>query len=147
AEEKESHKLDLAGAETSPLAPLTELGAGHLRDSEEAAWAEILEQINTIFEGTDLDDDDQIRAVEAAILTSRKNHDLVEKAKHNTDSDFYGADDAVLGAFLKAAIEAQSNQSTATEAFFEERNRDRLISFLAAIGYREWLIGEKDPRQ
>ncbi|MPV36717.1 type I restriction endonuclease subunit R [Georgenia subflava] len=134
--------IELEKSETTPLNPLTALGGGQLRESDGAGWEEILDHINTIFAGTDLAEEDRIAAIEHTLLKSKRNDDLVEKAKHNTDSDFYGADDEVLGSFLDSALEAQKSYGEAMEVLFKDASRDSLMAILKRIQYRRWLTDE-----
>lgn len=148
-EEQEAESIDLDRSQTTPLTPLTELGGGQLRDSVDATWAEIIEHVNAMYEGSSLEGDTaaQLRTLDAVLQVIGRNTDLGKKAKRNKAPDFYGAAEMLRGAFLKAAVEAQVDQSTATEVYFQQRNADRLVHFLEAIGLQEWLIKLQENTQ
>ncbi|MEZ5200845.1 MAG: hypothetical protein R2742_05810 [Micropruina glycogenica] len=47
-------KLDLETGEPTPLTPMLAVGAAQLHDPQNARWAEIIDAINTLFDGSGL---------------------------------------------------------------------------------------------
>ncbi len=93
------HKLKNQGKRTlplgvgEPLPPMTESGGGQLQEKEKARLAEIIEKVNTLFEG-ELSDDDKLVYVMNVLKGKLLESDiLVRQASNNTKEQFSNSPD------------------------------------------------------
>lgn len=94
--------LPLAEGEASKLRPITDVGEGELYDKQRAMLSEIIEKVNSLFEG-DLTDDDKLVYVNNVIKTKLMESDtLTQQAVSNSKEQFANSPD--LNAELLNAI-------------------------------------------
>lgn len=70
---QEKADLKLSGDESIPLDPLTAAGTGSAHEVKKAKWAEIIDQMNTFFEGSGLTDADQLSVAESVLNKALEN--------------------------------------------------------------------------
>ncbi|MEX8497662.1 type I restriction endonuclease subunit R [Leptothrix ochracea] len=116
------------------LQPLSEPGSGAVHDPEKAQLAEILAQLNGLFEG-ELSEDDQLvyvhRVLRGKLLASAV---LVQQAANNTKEQFANSPD-LSGELLNAIMDALSAHTLMSkQALNSERVRNGLKSLLLGPG-------------
>lgn len=131
-------KLDLETGEPTPLTPMLAVGAAQLHDPQNARWAEIIDAINTLFDGSGLSETDRIAHLDLVFRKARDVEVLVEGAKHNTDADFY-QDTNVLNGFVDAVLAVQDSNTDFTDTVLSDANKTFLLAFLKAAGFRQFL--------
>lgn len=112
--------LVLGDGESPKLPPITDAGSGGVNEKERVRLAEILERMNSLFEG-DLTEDDQLVYVNNVIKTKLlESEELVTQARNNTKDQFKDSPtlkteimNAIIDAF--AAHEAMSKQALDSE--------------------------------
>ncbi len=134
--------LKLSSAEgDDQLKPLGGTGTGTPKDPMLVRLSEVLQQMNSLFEGEGLTEGDMIgvyRTVESKIL---ENDDLEKQSKANTRADFYDSTD-LWPAVITAILEAGDNHSKGIERLLDEGNRDKFLKALQTGGLYEKLRGE-----
>jgi type I restriction enzyme R subunit len=123
----------LLGAETKidpRLKPLTDSGGGELQDKEKILLAQIVEQVNDLFEG-ELTEGDQLVYVNNVLKGKLLESDvLVQQAMNNSKEQFANSPDLANG-ILNAIMDALSAHSTMSkQALDSERVRDGLKDVL-----------------
>jgi len=94
--------LPLSEGEAKKLQPITDVGEGELYDKQRAMLSEIIEKVNSLFEG-DLTDDDKLVYVNNVIKTKLMESDtLTQQAVSNSKEQFANSPD--LNAELLNAI-------------------------------------------
>jgi len=113
-----------------PLQPLTESGSGQLQEKEKARLAEIIEKVNTLFEG-ELSDDDKLVYVNHVLKGKLLESDiLVQQASNNTKEQFSNSPD-FANELMNAIMDALSAHSTMSkQALDSERVRGGLKDIL-----------------
>jgi len=113
-----------------PLQPLTEPGSGELQEKEKARLAEIIEKVNTLFDG-ELSDDDKLVYVNHVLKGKLLESDiLVRQASNNTKEQFSNSPD-FANELMNAIMDALSAHSTMSkQALDSERVRDGLKDVL-----------------
>lgn len=108
--------LPLTARDSATLTPMTEPGAGEVREKEKALLAEIIEKVNELFEG-DLTDDDKLvyvnNVLKGKLLESEI---LLQQAMNNSKERFADSpnlNDELMNAIIDAfaAHEAMSKQA------------------------------------
>ncbi len=135
-------KLDLETGEPTPLTPMLAVGSAELHDPNNVAWAEIIDAINTLFDGSGLSESDRIAHLDLVFRKARDVEMLVDGARHNTDADFY-QDAGVLNSFVEAVLAVQDSNAEFTDAVLADANRTFLLAFLKAASFREFLASER----
>ena len=97
--------LPLSEGEVSKLRPITDVGEGELYDKQRAMLSEIIEKVNSLFEG-DLTDDDKLVYVNNVIKTKLMESDtLTQQAVSNSKEQFANSPDLnaeILNAIMDA---------------------------------------------
>ena len=129
---KNKGKRDLALSEGDPekLKPLTDVGAGEVRDKEKARIAEIIEKMNDLFSG-ELTDDDKLVYVNHVLKTKLLESDvLIQQSMNNTEEQFSNSPDLDNG-ILNAIIDSFSAHTTMSkQALDSEKVRQGLKEIL-----------------
>lgn len=113
--------LVLDEGDVTMLPPITEVGGGLVQEKERARLREIIERVNTLFEG-DLTDEDKLAYVNEVIKRKMVESPLLrEQAGNNTKGQFSSSpdlprslDDAIIEAY--DAHQAMSRQALESEA-------------------------------
>jgi type I restriction enzyme R subunit len=130
------HKLKNQGKRTLPLSageplpPLTDPGSGQLQEKEKARLAEIIEKVNTLFDG-ELSDDDKLvyvnHVLKGKLLESGI---LVQQASNNTKEQFANSPDLATE-IMNAVMDALSAHTTMSkQALDSEKVRSGLKDIL-----------------
>jgi len=130
------HKLKNQGKRTlplgvgEPLPPLTDPGSGQLQEKEKARLAEIIEKVNTLFEG-ELSDDDKLVYVNHVLKGKLLESDiLVQQASNNTKEQFSNSPD-FANELMNAIMDALSAHTTMSkQALDSEKVRSGLKDIL-----------------
>jgi type I restriction enzyme R subunit len=108
------HTLVLQAGETPKLDPLTETGGGMVREKQSAYLAELIEKVNSLFDG-ELTDDDKLvyvnNVIKGKLLESET---LQQQAANNSKEQFANSPDlkvALLEAIM-SALDAHTLMST-----------------------------------
>ncbi len=113
--------MNLGRGETPKLEPLSETGAGNVQEKQKARLAEIIEKVNSLFEG-ELTDQDKLVYVndvlKGKLLESAM---LAQQAANNTKEQFASSPDLqneIMNAIISAldAHTAMSTQALSSEA-------------------------------
>jgi type I restriction enzyme R subunit len=100
--DKGTQALGLASGQATPLPPITEAGAGAVREKEKAYLAELIERINELFSG-ELSDSDKLVYVREVLRTKLLDSALLQQqAASNTVEQFRASPD--LSSALESAI-------------------------------------------
>src|SRR5664279_2781306 len=109
AHKQEAVKLGLGG-DADPLRPgVSQAGSGTARDPKMAHLAEIVTQLNTLFDDTAFTDADRVAIYNHILGKMAENESLQEQARANNENQFSDSPD-VGKAFLAAVVDAMTNQ-------------------------------------
>ncbi|MCB1898519.1 type I restriction endonuclease subunit R [Cognatazoarcus halotolerans] len=122
--------LDLNKGDAVKLMPMDETGSGTVHDKEKALLAEIIRQVNGLFEG-DVSDNDQLVYVNGSLKGKLLENDtLVQQAAANGKQQFGNSPD-LDSALMNAIMDAlDAHQSMSTQALASERIREGLKCIL-----------------
>jgi type I restriction enzyme R subunit len=122
--------LIIGDGEAPKLAPITEAGSGSINEKEKARFAEIIERVNTLFEG-DLTDDDQLVYVNNVIKGKLlESEELVTQATNNTKAQF-AASPTLSTELMNAIMDALAAHTTMSKQALEsEQVREGLKGVL-----------------
>ncbi|OIQ93086.1 type I restriction enzyme EcoR124II R protein [mine drainage metagenome] len=130
------HKLKNQGKRTlplgvgEPLPPLTDPGSGQLQEKKKALLAEIIEKVNTLFDG-ELSDEDKLVYVNHVLKGKLLESDiLVQQASNNTKEQFSNSPDLAME-IMNAVMDALSAHTTMSkQALDSEKVRSGLKDVL-----------------
>ncbi|OGS94103.1 MAG: type I restriction endonuclease subunit R [Gallionellales bacterium RIFCSPLOWO2_02_FULL_57_47] len=130
------HKLKNQGKRTLPLSageplpPLTDPGSGQLQEKEKARLAEIIEKVNTLFDG-ELSDEDKLVYVNYVLKGKLLESEiLVQQASNNTKEQFANSPDLAME-IMNAVMDALSAHTTMSkQALDSEKVRSGLKDVL-----------------
>ncbi len=132
------HKLKNQGKRALPLSageplpPMTEPGSGQLQEKEKARLAEIIDKVNTLFDG-ELSDDDKLvyvnHVLKGKLLESEI---LVQQASNNSKEQFSNSPD-FDSEFMNAIIDALTAHTT--------MSKQALDSEKVRTGLKDVLLG------
>jgi type I restriction enzyme R subunit len=113
-----------------PLPPLTDPGSGQLQEKEKARLAEIIEKVNTLFDG-ELSDEDKLVYVNHVLKGKLLESDiLVQQAGNNTKEQFANSPDLAME-IMNAVMDALSAHTTMSkQALDSEKVRSGLKDIL-----------------
>jgi type I restriction enzyme R subunit len=143
------HKLKNQGKRALPLSageplpPLTDPGSGQLQEKERARLAEIIEKVNTLFEG-ELSDDDKLVYVNHVLKGKLLESDiLVQQASNNTKEQFSNSPDLATE-IMNAVMDALSAHTTMSkQALDSEKVRSGLKDVLLGPARLYELLRER----
>ena len=120
-----AHKQDPAklalGGDADPLQPMTAAGAGAARDPKMARLAEIVNQLNTLFDDVAFSDADRVAIYNHILDKMAENDDLQEQAKANNANQF-AQSPQLLQSFLSAVVDAMTNHSAMSEKLLQDQH-------------------------
>ncbi|MBF0612621.1 MAG: type I restriction endonuclease subunit R [Magnetococcales bacterium] len=122
--------LTLHEGEVDPLKPMTATGSGEVQEKEKVLLLEIIQKVNTLFDG-ELSDDDKLvyvnHVLKGKLLESEI---LVQQAANNTKEQFFNSPD--LGTELMNAImdALAAHSSMSRQALDSEKVRNGLLQIL-----------------
>ncbi|MGY0611255.1 type I restriction endonuclease subunit R [Luteimonas sp. A501] len=122
------------GGEGYTLQPMAEVGGGQVQEKQQAYLAEIIEQVNGLFQG-DLTDGDQLVYVNGVIKGKLlENETLIEQAAANSKEQFANSPD-LKKAMMDAIIDALDAYTTMSgQALASEQVRDGMKDVLLGPG-------------
>lgn len=132
---EESEDLQLNG-EGDPLEPFTSLGSGTAKDPEYVRLREIIDKMNTLFEGDELSDADMVGFTGYVGAKFNESTKLREQASANTLEQFLGSPDLAT-AFLEAVIDSDTNFSAMSEQVLGSAKIQKAILMLLAKDFYE----------
>lgn len=143
--DKGTQDLKLDGADgDNTLKPLTATGSGAARDPKMVRLAAVLEQLNTLFEGTGLSDDDALSVYEDMLRKMLDKEGLQEQAKSNTKVDFYDSPD-LWPTIQTAVLDAGEFHTKGIAKLLDEDNKTQIIKTLVVGALYEMLRGDAEP--
>lgn len=121
--------LPLGEGEGGKLKPLTEPGTGEVRDKEKALLSEIIDKLNTLFEG--VTDDDKLVYVNSVLKGKLLESEiLVQQAANNTKEQFANSPDLNVE-LLNAVMDAfTAHTAMSKQALDSEKVRNGLLEIL-----------------
>ena len=139
AEEVEDLQL---GGDGEPLTPHTSVGSGAAKDPEYVRLREIIDKMNTLFEGEELTDADMVGFTGYVGGKFDESTVLREQAKANTLEQFLGSPD-LSTAFLDAVIESDSNfRSMSEQVLGDFKIQKTILALLARDFYEKYGRGD-----
>lgn len=132
-EEAEDLQLSEDG---DPLKPFTALGSGVAKDPELARLREIIEKMNTLFEGDELTDADMVGFTGYVGGKFDESETLREQAKANTLEQFLGSPD-LSSTFMDAVIDSDANFRSMSDQVLGSKKIQRAILALLAREFYE----------
>jgi type I restriction enzyme, R subunit len=120
----------LRDAEIVPLEPVTEAGRGSVQEKQKVAFRELIEKVNTLFDG-DLTDQDKLVYVNNVLLGKLlESTKLAQQAANNTKEQFAASPD-LQQELMNAIIDALDAHNTmSTQALNSERVRTGIKDIL-----------------
>ena len=132
---EEVEDLQLSG-EGDPLAPFTSVGSGTARDPEFVRLREIIDTMNTLFEGDGLTDADMVGFSGYLGGKFDENDKLREQARVNTYEQFVASPD-LSSAFMDAVIDSDKNFSDMSAQVLSSPTVQKAILALLARDFFE----------
>ncbi|CAN5290392.1 DEAD/DEAH box helicase family protein [soil metagenome] len=132
---EEAEHLQLAG-DGDPLAPFTAVGSGTAKDPEFVRLREIIEKMNTLFEGDDLTNAAMVGFTGYVGGKFDESTLLREQAAANTLEQFLGSPD-LASAFLDAVIDSDTNFRNMSEQVLGSKKIQKAILALLARDFYE----------
>jgi len=133
---KQEHAQLALGGDADQLQPMTAAGAGAARDPKMARLAEIVTQLNTLFDDVSFSDVDRVAIYNHILGKMAENESLQEQARANNENQFSDSPD-VGKAFLAAVVDAMTNHSTMSEKLLEnEHLASEFVTLLLPDLYR-----------
>lgn len=131
---KGQRDLALGAGESPKLDPITESGAGSVHDPEKAYLSEIIEQVNSIFEG-DLTDDDKLVYVNNVIKGKLMENEILRQQAANNSKEQFGNSPDLAKALMDAIMDAMTSHSLmSAQALNSEAVRIGILNFLLNHG-------------
>lgn len=123
------------------------VGGGSSHDPNLAAWTDILDKINALFEDEDFDPNSVQTWVQGVVTILVQNEDLRNQASANTKEQFRESQ-TLETAVTDAVLDHQDTQSFITEKFFENSHRrDKILTMLSDLVYLEVQSQAKQAQQ
>jgi type I restriction enzyme, R subunit len=133
--------LDLSQGDAAGLSALIAAGSRGHHAAELVPWREVMQQINTLFEGDGLTDGDQISAVESMVRKMLENEDLRAQARANNRQDFFAGPD-LWATLQEIIVEAGDQHAKGIERLAADRSREDILAILALMRLWETLRSE-----
>ena len=127
-------KLNLSGeVPGTPLAPVTEVGAGQVQDRQKKRLADIIEALNDLFIG-DLTDGDKVQFFEGLRIKMLESETLQEQAAVNGEAQFANSP-ALYDEMMKAAMDGDAaHQSMIAQFLNSEALQAQMLALMLAKG-------------
>lgn len=139
AEEVEDLQLAHDG---DPLAPFSAVGSGAAQDPEYVRLREIIDKMNTLFEGDELTDADMVGFTGYVGGKFDESTLLREQAKANTLEQFLGSPD-LSAAFMDAVIDSDTNfRSMSEQVLGDSKIQKAILALLARDFYEKYGRGD-----
>ncbi|WP_310599186.1 DEAD/DEAH box helicase family protein [Desulfobulbus sp.] len=123
-------QLVLGEGDAPKLPPVGETGTGSVQEKQKALLEEIIERVNSLFEG-ELTDDDQLIYVNGVIKGKLLENQLLRNQAANNSKEQFSNSPDLTRALLEAIMDAYEAHTTmSTQALNSERIRDGLKHIL-----------------
>lgn len=139
---QEQADLKLSAEESVPLDPMTAAGSGTAHEVQKARWAEIIEKMNTFFEGSGLSEADQISVAESVLNKALENGTLRGQAAANGKADFYSSP-KILTTVEDSVIEAGEQHAKGIGWVLSSDKVGEMVELLKKMGLFEKLRDEE----
>ncbi|MET4144428.1 type I restriction endonuclease [Arthrobacter sp. UYCo732] len=139
---QEQADLKLSSEESFLLDPMTAAGSGAAHEAAKAKWAEIIEQMNTFFEGSGLSDADQLSVAESVMNKAIENATLRGQAAANGKADFYSSP-KILTTVEDSVIEAGEQHAKGIGWVLSSDKVGEMVELLKKMGLFEKLRDEE----
>ncbi|MGF9660647.1 type I restriction endonuclease [Arthrobacter crystallopoietes] len=134
--------LKLSDEESVALDPMTAAGSATAHEAKKAKWAEIIEQMNTFFEGSGLSDADQLSVAESVLNKAMENKTLRGQAMANGKADFYSSP-KILTTVEDSVIEAGEQHAKGIGWVLSSDKVGEMVELLKKMGLFEKLRDEE----
>lgn len=132
---KSEGTIPLVG-EGNKLKPMG-VGGGHSRDPHMVAWAEILKNINALFEDEDFDPGSVDSWVQGVVTILVQNDVIKDQVNANTKEQFRESQ-TIETAIRNAVLDHEDNQNVIMEKFFENpQRRNQIIKEISDLVFWE----------
>lgn len=118
--------LDLTSGDAEGLASIIAAGSRGAHEADLVPWGEVMQQINTLFDGDGLSDGDQLSAVESVLRKMLESEDLRAQAKANNKTDFFSGPD-LWHAIQEIIVETGDAQQHGIERLAADRSRQDIM--------------------
>lgn len=135
---QEQADLKLSGDESAPLEPMRAAGSGSAHEKQKAKWAEIIDQMNTFFEGSGLSEADQLSVAESVLNKAMENATLRGQAAANGKADFYSSP-KILTTVEDSVIEAGEQHAKGIGWVLSSDKVGEMVELLKKMGLFEKL--------
>ena len=136
--QKPDADLHLLTGEAAGLVSVLAAGSRGAHEAELVPWAEVMAQINTLFEGDGLTDGDQVSVVESVIRKMLESEDLKAQARANNKQDFFAGPD-LWRTMQEIIVEAGDQQHRGIERLAADRSKQDIVAILAMMRLWETL--------
>jgi type I restriction enzyme R subunit len=138
---QEQADLKLSSEDPVLLDPMTAAGSGSAHEAKKAHWSEIIEQMNTFFEGSGLSDADQLSVAESVLNKALENQTLRGQAQANGKVDFYSSP-KILTTVEDSVIEAGEQHAKGIGWVLSSDKVGEMVELLKKMGLFEKLRNE-----
>ena len=123
-------RIVLNNGEVAKLQPIQDAGSGKVQDKEKARLAEIIEKVNSLFEG-ELTESDKVTFIRDVLRNKLLENDtLRNQAASNSKEQFVNSPD-LASAVLSAIMDnLDAHESMANQALNSERIRAGIVELL-----------------
>lgn len=135
---QEAQDLKLVDGEGKGLKGLTAVGSAVVREKTAGTFGELIEQINKLFEGTGISDEDQLNVFESVLRHAESHQQLQREAVANGPLDFSSS--PTLAETVEEIIyTAGEGHQKATNVLLELGGPEKIVEVLLAAGLQDRL--------
>lgn len=135
---QEARDLKLVDGEGKGLKGITAVGSGIVREKTLGTFGGLIEQINKLFEGTGISDEDQLNVFESVLRHAESHEQLQREAVANGPLDFSSS--PTLNETVEEIIyTAGDGHQKATNVLLELGGPERIVEVLLAAGLQRRL--------
>lgn len=124
------HRIDLGEGEAAKLQPIQGVGTGQVHDKDKARLIEIIEKVNSLFEG-ELTEGDKVTFVRDVLKNKLLENDtLRNQAASNSKEQFVNSPDLATAVISAIMDNLDAHESMANQALNSERVRAGILELL-----------------
>ncbi|MGP5033031.1 type I restriction endonuclease subunit R [Glutamicibacter arilaitensis] len=135
---QESHDLKLTDGQGQGLKGITAAGSGVVREKSVGTFGALIEQINKLFEGTGISDEDQINVFESVMRHAQAHEQLQREAVANGPLDF-SSSPTLVETVEELIYTAGEGHQQATNVLLELGGPEKIVEVLLAAGLQNRL--------
>lgn len=135
---QEASDLKLVDGQGNGLKGITAAGSGVARQKTKGTFGELIEQINKLFEGVGISDEDQINAVSSIMVHAESNEQLQREAVANGPDDF-ASSPSLPDAIEEIIYTAGDGHQKAINSLLEMADTGKLVEVLIRGGLQQRL--------